>query len=286
MEKTLLKKSLRLVLLLMIGLFTFSCSDDDDPVVTDNRMVKVADNSTFGKILTDKDGKTLYFFSNDYKGVSSCTGGCLDIWPIFYVSDLGDIDASLNASDFGVITRTDGKKQNTYKGWPLYYYKNDTAAGQTNGDKVADIWYVAKPDYTVMYVSAQLVGHDGKNYVTSNNASVYSENTGSTFYLTDAYGRTLYRFINDTADTNNFTAPDLSNNSVWPIAELNTMKVPSILTVSDFGTITVHGKKQLTYKKWPLYYFGQDTARGDNKGISFPAPNIWPILNTETSLAP
>lgn len=285
MKKSLFKNSWKFTLLLILGLFTFSCDSDDDHIVSDNRTVKVADNSTFGKILTDKDGRTLYFFSNDYKGLSSCTNGCLDAWPIFYTDNI-TIDESLSSSDFGVITRADGQKQNTYKGWPLYYYKNDTAPGQTNGDKVANIWYVAKPDYTVMYVSAQLVGHDGKNYTTSNNASTYTENMGDTFYLTDSYGKTLYRFINDTSGTNNFTAADLSNNNVWPIAELSKMKVPSILDVSDFSTISVHGKTQLTYKGWPIYYFGQDTMRGDNKGISFPAPNVWPILNTDTSLAP
>lgn len=285
MKKSLFKNSWKFTLLLILGLFTFSCDSDDDQVISDNRTVKVADNSTFGKILTDKDGRTLYFFSNDYKGLSSCTNGCLDAWPIFYTDNI-TIDESLSSSDFSVITRADGQKQNTYKGWPLYYYKNDTAPGQTNGDKVANIWYVAKPDYTVMYVSAQLFGHDLKNYTTSNNASIYTEGTGETFYLTDSYGKTLYRFINDTSGTNNFTAADLSNNNVWPIAELSKMKVPSILDVSDFSTISVHGKTQLTYKGWPIYYFGQDTMRGDNKGISFPAPNVWPILNTDTSLAP
>ncbi len=62
-------------------------------------------------------------------------------------------------------------------------------------------------------------------------------------------------------------------------------KIPSILKASDFGTIDVHGKTQLTYKGWPLYYFGQDSQRGDNKGISVPAPGIWPIANTNTVVA-
>lgn len=286
MKKKLLKNLLRMVLLLFLGVFIYSCSDDNDAIIVDNRTIKVSENNTFGKILTDKNGRTLYFFSNDYKGASTCTGGCLDAWPIFYIDNLNSIDGSLNASDLGTITRSDGSKQTTYKGWPLYYYKNDVNTGDTNGDKVNNIWYVAKPDYTVMYVSAQLLGHDGNNYVTSNNASNYTTGTGNTFYLTDSYGKTLYRFKNDTNNNNTFTAPDFSNNNVWPIAELSKMKVPSILNISDFSTITVHGKTQLIYKGWPLYYFGQDTNRGDNKGISFPTPNVWPILNTGTSMAP
>lgn len=281
------RKGMLLILVLIAGCIAYSCSDNNnDTTPTDSRTIKIAENSTFGKVLTDKDGRTLYFFSNDYKGTSACTGGCLDAWPIFFKDSFNAIDPSLNASDFGIITRSDGQKQTTYKGWPLYYYKNDTAAGQTNGDKVGSVWYVAKPDYTVMYVSAQLLGNDGNNYVSSNSASTFTTGTGNTFYITDSYGKTLYRFKNDTKDKNNFTASDLSNNSIWPITELNKMKVPSILNSADFNTITTYGKTQLTYKGWPLYYFGNDTNRGDNKGISVPAPNVWPIINTDTSLAP
>ena len=285
MKKNPFKNSWKIVLLFFISSIIYNCSDDDNNTV-DSTTIRVVENSTFGKVLTDKSGKTLYFFSNDCKGASVCTGGCVDAWPIFYTNDLSAIDASLNAADFGTITRADGSKQTTYKGWPLYYYKSDVNAGDTYGDKVNNVWYVAKPDYTVMYVSAQLLGHDGNNYTTSSNASTFTVGTGNTFYLTDSYGKTLYRFKNDTQNTNTFTAADFSNNNVWPIAELSKMKVPSILSISDFGTITVHGKTQLTYKGWPLYYFGQDTNRGDNKGISFPVPNIWPILNTDTTSAP
>ncbi|WP_415325710.1 hypothetical protein [Chryseobacterium sp. MMS23-Vi53] len=288
MKKNSLKIFFKIALVLVMGATVYNCkSDDESTVVIDNRTIKVVENPTFGKILTDKDGKSLYFFSRDYKGTSACTSAaCLDAWPIFYTQDLSKIDASLATSDFSNITRTDGKMQTTYKGWPLYYYKNDTAAGQTVGDKVNNVWYIAKPDYTVMYTAAQLLGHDGKNYVTSNNASTYTEGTGSTFYLTDGKGRTLYRFKNDTQNSNHYTQPNLANNGNWPIVELNKMRFPSIMNAADFGTITVQGKTQLTYKGWPIYYFGQDAARGDNKGISYPVPNVWPILNLDTATAP
>ena len=54
----------------------------------------------------------------------------------------------------------------------------------------------------------------------------------------------------------------------------------------DFGMINVHGQDQLTYKGWPLYYFGQDSERGDNKGVSVPSPGVWPIINNATADAP
>ena len=91
--------------------------------------------------------------------------------------------------------------------------------------------------------------------------------------------------MNDTRNTNNFTAADFSNNGVWPIVEITLNKAPSILNEAGFGTIDVFGRTQLTYKGWPLYYFGQDTARGDNKGVSVPNPGVWPIINVNTAPA-
>jgi hypothetical protein len=109
---------------------------------------------------------------------------------------------------------------------------------------------------------------------------------GLSLYITDIAGNTLYAFINDTRNTNNFTQSDFSNNSVWPIAEISLDQIPSTLDRSDFGQIDVFGRSQLTYKGWPLYYFFQDEARGDNKGISFPEPGIWPVVNQQTPEAP
>lgn len=288
------------LLLFAIVTMLFGCSSDDGgsaPVLIDDEpqqmddpvddppppvesTVKLTDNTTFGSIITDSEGLTLYFFSLDTRDTSECTLECLDAWPVFYEQDI-TVDEGLNASDFATIDRSDGAKQTTYKGWPLYYFASDSASGDTNGDGVNNVWYVSKPDLSLMYVTAQLVGHDDKNYLGD-----YTEGEGATFYIVDIDGRTLYIFINDTNNTNNYTQSDFSNNAVWPIAEITLDKIPSILDNGDFGSIDVFGRTQLTYKGWPLYYFGQDVVRGDNKGISFPAPGVWPIANIDLAVAP
>jgi predicted lipoprotein with Yx(FWY)xxD motif len=244
--------------------------------------VVLTSNSSFGNILTDNNGKSLYFFFNDASSTSTCAGDCAMIWPAFYVAN-PTYGPGLSASDFNVITRTDGTKQITYKNWPVYYYADDDKAGDVNGDKVNNLWAVAKPDYTVMVANAQLVGLDGMDY---NDLSVAG--TGVSQYLTDAYGRTLYLFSKDSANENHFTKPDFSNNPVWPIDQVSTVgSIPSVFGKSQFSTIGVYGKTQLVCKNRPLYYFGQDDSlRGSTKGVSFPTPGaaIWKVINDSTTV--
>lgn len=249
--------------------------------------ILLSENETFGKILTDNQGRSLYFFTRDVDGTSKCAGGCLSVWPIFYTEEIIlENSNDLEPSNFGTITLTDGTtKQTTYKGWPLYYYAPASDGviedpGATAGDAVNDVWYIAKPDFDLMIADAQLVGNDGKNY-----KSDYTEGEEVTKYFVDAMGRTLYIFANDAKDTNNFTKPDFSNNGSWPIFYTIITNLPSGMNKDDFGEIVVHGEKQLTFKGWPVYYFGNDANRGENKGVSVPVPGKWPIFNNDTQAA-
>ncbi|SFM64772.1 Predicted lipoprotein with conserved Yx(FWY)xxD motif [Chitinophaga sp. YR627] len=288
----LFKKSM--VAMLLIATVATSCSNDDNDGVTPTpppvpqKTVKVASNTTFGAIMTDSTGKTLYFFSNDAQGIPTCKDGCAAVWPTFYVEESAlTVDSSLNKADFTTVTRPDGTKQTAYKGWPLYYYAQDAAAGEVKGDNVGTIWFVAKPDYSVMVANFQLHGNDGTDYVL-NNTGVIAAGTGTSKYLVDDRGLTLYKFSNDKAGTNNFTNNDDTHNAIWPIYEISEVKnVPTGFNKADFAIITVLGKKQITYKGWPMYYFGQDAkVRGANKGVSVPAPNVWPVFYTTTAAAP
>jgi len=270
-----------LLLLLMIA----ACSKDDNPsgqpVVENN--VLLSSNSSFGNIITDSLGKTLYFFSTDADGTSGCSSGCIANWPIFYKDSLR-LASGLNISDFGTIMRSDGQKQTTYKGWPLYYYSGDAYAGDVKGDKMGGAWFVAKPDYTFMLANKQLVGKDGVSY-----DSTFKQGTSATTYITDDRGRTLYAFSPDSFNVNKFTKSDFSNDASWPIFQGTDVKnVPSVLSKTDFTTINVYGKTQYTYKGWPMYYYGTDSLiRGKTLGVSVGRqPGFWPVFLQSSLEAP
>src|SRR5690606_3050634 len=92
----------------------------------------------------DAEGATLYLFENDMNGVSNCSGACLENWPVFYDEDL-TAPSNVSESDFGSIDRGGGVMQTTYKGWPLYYYADDNARGDVNGQGLNDVWFVVPP---------------------------------------------------------------------------------------------------------------------------------------------
>lgn len=281
-----LLKATLIAAILCPTLFIACSKSNNPPPATPANTVRLSSNATFGNILTDSAGNTLYFFSPDVKGQSVCTGACLAAWPSFYTPKL-TLDNGLADSDFAVIQRVDGTPQITYKGWPLYYFANDTKAGQVNGDGLDNVWFVAKPDYSVMLAEGPLKGADSLNYDSVGHSSGTAV---SVEYMTDPYGVTLYTFSHDSAGINKFTASDFSNNSVWPIYQLSAVgKVPSVLNPSNFAVINVYGKSQLTYNGWPLYYFGGDGGvRGNTAGVSVPVSGagIWPVAREFSSPAP
>ncbi|MGA2784357.1 MAG: hypothetical protein ABSF09_06640 [Candidatus Bathyarchaeia archaeon] len=104
--------------------------------------VNVANKVTIGSYLTNATGWTLYTFARDIptNGTSRCTDNCKKNWPVFYTPNL-TLSPGLNATSFSVVARSDGSKQIAYNGWPLYYFRNDTRPGDTNGQGFATVWF-------------------------------------------------------------------------------------------------------------------------------------------------
>jgi predicted lipoprotein with Yx(FWY)xxD motif len=101
-------------------------------------------SSAIGTILTDGEGMTLYTWDRDDPTASTISTTASATWPLF-LSDAPTAPAGLTGT-LSAAPRTDGSMQVTYNGWPLYYYINDHAAGDTNGDGVGGIWHAVRVD--------------------------------------------------------------------------------------------------------------------------------------------
>jgi len=96
-----------------------------------------------GDSISAYQGHTLYTFANDVPGVSNCFGGCQANWPPLYAAP-----GAKAFGDFTVIRRDNPNTtevENVYQ-WalndaPLYFFANDTAPGEANGNSA--VWPVA-----------------------------------------------------------------------------------------------------------------------------------------------
>ena len=215
--------------------------------------VALGASSSLGDYLTDSAGKTLYYFANDRPAtpttpaVSTCGAGCIAAWPVFHAT-ADDVGTGIDRADLGELTRSDGTKQTTYKGWPLHYFANDAIAGDVTGDDSGHLWFVLRaPFYSALIMSSASAGH----------------------YLADAKGRTLYASTADVAGTAD-QAPT-SNclgacATAWPPFVVDGAVLPTGVDPSLTTFTRSDGATQVAWRGRPLYFFHGDAAPGDTKG--------------------
>jgi len=106
-----------------------------------------AKQSSLGTILaTGPNHLTVYMFEADKGGSSACSGACAAAWPP--VTGQPQAGTGVSASELGQITRSDGTKQVTYNGHPLYLFVEDRSPADTNGQGVNAFgakWFVLSP---------------------------------------------------------------------------------------------------------------------------------------------
>ena len=90
-------------------------------------------NTSFGKLLVNAHGFTLYAFTKDTRNRDNCAkiAGCLGAWPVVATKGKAIAGPGVRASLIGTITLKSGVKQVTYGGHPLYTYIGDSSPGQT-----------------------------------------------------------------------------------------------------------------------------------------------------------
>jgi predicted lipoprotein with Yx(FWY)xxD motif len=104
-------------------------------------VVKVHATAQYGKILVTRGGFTLYTYQLDTKNHSNCYAFCLQMWPPLVVPT-GDVPTGDDVTGLGTITRSNGERQVTYEGMPLYGYVLDHVPGRTAGE--GDGWSVVR----------------------------------------------------------------------------------------------------------------------------------------------
>jgi predicted lipoprotein with Yx(FWY)xxD motif len=126
----------------------------------------------FGTILVAANGKTVYRYTLDRKGVNRCTSNkvCAKYWPRLLVKPGTKPTAggAAKAALLGTIKASGGMRQVTYAGFPLYFFSGDSKPGQMNGQAFLKEWYV---------VNTQ--GAFVKHAVVANNTTTSSSSSSS-----------------------------------------------------------------------------------------------------------
>ena len=104
--------------------------------------------SSAGTFLTNGSGRAVYLWVKDTGDMSNCDGACAGAWPPVTTTGAATASGSAKASDLGTITRSDGTKQVTYDGHPLYYFSGDSGPGTASGqgsDGFGAKWWLVAP---------------------------------------------------------------------------------------------------------------------------------------------
>lgn len=233
---------------------------------TSTALIKTTTATVNGKsetILTDAQGKALYYFTPDTTTTSACTGGCASNWPPLLAS--GSSAPTSAASLPGTLTAvtTANGSQIEYNGHLLYTYAADAAPGQVTGQGKGGKWFVATPDLTTgSTTSGSGSGSGSTALIKTASATVGGK---SETILTDAKGMTLYYFTPDTATTTACTGGCATN---WPpLLSTGSSTPTSATTLSGKLTVvsTANGN-QVQYNGHFLYTFAGDSAAGQTKG--------------------
>jgi predicted lipoprotein with Yx(FWY)xxD motif len=205
--------------------------------------------------------RTLYLLTADTRVSSGCNaaGGCDALWPPLLTN--GPVKAGTGTSGLiGTIRRSDGTRQVTYRGHPVYFFALGLGAGAeaglTNGEHIEDPAPVDGVWYTVMPSGKPEPG----------TATIGSESSGGTSILADAGAvngviSTLYAFSADTPAQSHCTG--LCARFWMPVLTQSAPVAAGMASGSMLGVVQrADGTFQVTYNGHRLYYFSHALDSG------------------------
>lgn len=251
--------SLAALVLAVVTVAAPAVAEGGDAIVIDTG------SDELGTYLVGPEGMTLYYFTRDVTpGVSVCNGACAEAWPPLLLEESQTLAAGEGVTGpLGVIERADGSRMAAYRGRPLYYWASDEKPGDTTGQGVGGVWFVARAD-----------GSMPPN-PPAQTLAVATGDLGS--HLVDARGMTVYLFTRDETPGQSVCTGDCL--TAWPpvsVAAGNTVAAAEGVT-GVLGLIpTGDGRLQVTYDGRPLYYFQGDTEPGQTTGQAI--NDVWFVV--------
>jgi predicted lipoprotein with Yx(FWY)xxD motif len=148
--------------------------------------VSASPHDEFGAVLVGPGGSSLYLFTNDADGVSTCYDQCAQAWPPL-LTDASDVVVGdgVDSDLVGTVERSDGSMQVTYAGWPLYTFAGDAVPGASAGHGLSNVWFLVtatgaiaggaeasggelvSSDESVAQVDLDVLMHDGRDVYRS-----------------------------------------------------------------------------------------------------------------------
>jgi predicted lipoprotein with Yx(FWY)xxD motif len=215
--------------------------------------VSLGGSAELGNFLVGANGMTLYMFTRDEAGASSCVDQCAANWPPLTVGE-GETP-TLQPGLPGELTtfaRADGSLQVAYNGMPLYFWVNDAQPGDATGQNFNEVWFVVQPP-TLAISSSDDLGD----------------------FLVGPNGMTLYVFANDEPGVSSCVDQCAAN---WPPLTVGTNQQPTVGDGVNGEVSTIEradGSLQVTYNGMPLYYWINDVVPGDTTGHNF--REVWSV---------
>ncbi|WP_128434840.1 SCO0930 family lipoprotein [Streptomyces cyaneus] len=229
--------------------------------------LSVATNQELGEVLTDSAGLTLYRFDKDTAdpAKSNCDGDCATKWPPVPADD-ATAGAGIDKALLGSVTRSDGSKQLTVDGWPVYRYVKDRNAGDVNGQGVGGTWYALAPN------GKKAQGGGGAEAADLPGLSTRKDPKLGEIVI-DKNGHTVYRFMKDSPWPMK-TACTGECLEKWPVIEPVDAENTEGIDLKGSGPRgqgyvvfdRPDGLKQQTIDCVPIYTFAGDKKPGDTNG--------------------
>ncbi|MFJ7159707.1 SCO0930 family lipoprotein [Streptomyces sp. NPDC101118] len=236
-----------------------------------------------GTVVADGKGWTLYRFDKDSASPpkSACDGDCAKAWPPVPAAD-ADATGSVDPALLGSVTRSDGTRQLTLGGWPVYRYAKDTAPGQAKGEGVGGTWHALAPDGGKAADGAEESGAEDRG-TDGVQLSVARDPALGKIAVTGT-GMTLYRFDKDSAWPMRLGCKGACLEKWKPAPAVDPEKVEGINGKLVGSVRRPDGSRQLTIDCWPVYWFTGDKKAGDTNGHG--AQGLWWAVTDTGKKAP